>query len=241
MPTRAPDLPPHASGQDRAVAIARALAGVVPFAGPALAELITEFVPGQRQQRLHDWLCRLAERIATLEEATLRARLREPENIALIEDGAYEAVRAISEERRQQIADLVAGGIIDARYLESRRVLRLLGELDHAELIMLAGYLHKNRSGEFAQRYANVLQTPAVYVSSGQEERDAAAVHEAGRQHLLQLGLLEQRMPTPPDALGRRRWPSDAFTSRVPVVETHLSRLGRLLLRRTGFADDNDR
>ncbi len=241
MLAQAPDLPPDATGRDHLVAFARAVAGAAPLLGPAFAELITEFVPGQRQHRLHDWLSRLAARVATLEESTLRARLRDPENIALIEDGAYQAVRAISEERRQRIADLVAGGIMDARYLESRRVLRLLGELDHAELIMLAGYLHKNHSGEFQQRYSNVLHAPVVYLSSGQEERDAAAVHEAGRQHLLQLGLLELKvLGQPPDAVDRRR--GGAFTSPMrPPVTTQLTSLGRLLLRRTGFAGDNDR
>jgi hypothetical protein len=218
------DVPPGATGRDRAVAIARAIAGMVPVAGPALAELITEFIPGQRQERLHDWLRRVAERLAGVEEATLRGRLREPENVALIEEGGYQAARAISEERRQQIADLVAGGVADDRrdYLESRRVLRLLGELDDAEVVLLASYLWKNYHGsDYWERHANVLQGPAVHLGSSRDELDQAAVRETGQQHLLQLGLLEQKPQ------GRS-------------VSVQLTPLGRLLLRRIGLAGEDD-
>jgi hypothetical protein len=102
-------LPLGPTGRDRAVALARAVAGMVPVVGPLIAELITEVVPGQRQERIEDWLRQLAQQLASVEHATLLERLRKPENVALFEEGAYQAVRAISEERRQQIAELVAG------------------------------------------------------------------------------------------------------------------------------------
>jgi len=215
--------PLGATGRDRAVAVARAVAGMVPVAGSLIAELITEVVPGQRQERIEDWLRHLAERLATVEETRLRERLREPENVALFEEGAYQAARAITEERRRQIADLVAGGIADDRrdYLESHRVLRLLGELDDAEVIILAGYLQKNREGDYWKQHANVLQDLAVRLGSSRDEIDADTVRKAGRQHLVQLGLLDQ------GALGG-------------AASIQLNGLGRLLLRRIGLAGEDD-
>jgi hypothetical protein len=205
------------------VAVARAVAGMVPVAGSLIAELITEVVPGQRQERIEDWLRHLAERLATVEETRLRERLREPENVALFEEGAYQAARAITEERRRQIADLVGGGIADDRrdYLESHRVLRLLGELDDAEVIILAGYLQKNREGDYWKQHANVLQDLAVRLGSSRDEIDADTVRKAGRQHLVQLGLLDQ------GALGG-------------AASIQLNGLGRLLLRRIGLAGEDD-
>jgi hypothetical protein len=196
---------------------------MVPIAGSLIAELITEVVPGQRQERVEGWLCHLAQRLASVEEATVRARLREPENVALFEEGAYQATRACSEERRRQIAELVAGGIADDRrdYLESHRVLRLLGELDDAEVIILAGYLQKNREGDYWKQHANVLQDLAVRLGSSRDEIDADTVRKAGRQHLVQLGLLDQ------GALGG-------------AASIQLNGLGRLLLRRIGLAGDDD-
>jgi hypothetical protein len=88
-------------------------------------------ISGQRQERVEDWLRQLAERLASVEETSLRERLCAPENVALFEEGIIQASRAMSEERRRQIAELVAGGIADDHrdYIESHRVLRLLGEL----------------------------------------------------------------------------------------------------------------
>jgi hypothetical protein len=215
--------PLGATGRDRAVAVARAVAGMVPVAGSLIAELITEVVPGQRQERIEDWLRHLAERLASIEDATLQERLREPENVALFEEGAYQASRAFSEERRRQIAELVAGGIADQRrdYLEGLRVLRLLGELDDAEVIILAGYLQKNRDGDYWKRHANVLQDLAVHLGSSRDQIDADVVRKAGRQHLVQVGLLDQ------GALGG-------------AASIQLNGLGRLLLRRIGLAGDDD-
>ena len=165
----------------------------------------------------------MAERLASVEEVALRERLREPENVALFEEGAYQAARAISEERRRQIAELVAGGIADDRrdYIESHRLLRLLGELDDAEVIILAGYLQKNREGDYWSRHANVLRDLAVHLRSCRDEIDADTVRKAGRQHLVGLGLLDQ------GALGG-------------AAGIQLNGLGRLLLRRIAIAGDDD-
>jgi hypothetical protein len=196
---------------------------MVPIAGSLIAELITDVIPGQRQERIEHWLRHLAERLASVEKASLRERLREPENMALFEEGAYQSIRAISEERRQQIAELVAGSIAEDRrsHIESHRLLRLLGELDDAEVIILASYLQKNRESDYWERHANVLRDLAVHLGSGRDEVDADTVRKAGRQHLVRLGLLDQ------GALGG-------------AASIELNRLGRLLLRRIGLAGDDD-
>jgi len=219
--TDRPDIGPSAA--DGIAAVGRILASMVPVAGPFLTELITEIVPSQRQDRFEDFVRQLHERLAGVEETVLRERLREPENVALFEEGAYQAVRAFTEERRRQIVELVAGGIADDRrdYLESHRVLRLLGELDDVQVVLLAGYLQKNREGDYWERHANVLRVPPVNGDASREEIDVAAVREAGQQHLVQLGLLKQGLIGGP-------------------ASATLSSLGRLLLRRISLAGEDD-
>jgi len=219
--TDRPDIGPSAA--DGVAAAGRILASMVPVAGPFLTELITEIVPGQRQERFEDFLRQLHARLGMVEETLLNKRLRRPENVALFEEGAYQAARAISEERRQKIAELVAGGIADDRrdYIESHRVLRLLGELDDAEVIILAGYLQKHREGEYWKRHANVVEDVGANLQSSRDELDADTVRKAGRQHLVQLGLLDQ------GAIGGS-------------ASISLNGLGRLLLRRIGLANDDD-
>ncbi len=196
------------TGRDRTVAIARAVAGMVPVVGAAIGELITEVVPGQRQARIEDWLRLLAERLATVEEAALPARLSEPENVALFEEGAYQAVRAFTEERRRQIAELVAGGIADTRrdYLESHRVLRLLGELDDAEAVLLAGYLSRNREGDYWKQHENVLYGPAVHLGSSRQDLDVAAVARPGSSTCSSWGSSNRSRVEPSKPPDSARW-----------------------------------
>ena len=132
---------------------------------------------------------------------------------------------------------MVAGGIADARrdYLESRRVLRLLGELDDAEVVVLAGYLKKNMVGDYWARHASVLHAPPVTYRSSREEVDLEAIRRAGGDHLLQLGLLKRGTGT------TYRFASDpAPPVNAPARSAHLSSLGRLLLRRIGLASEDD-
>jgi hypothetical protein len=94
--------------------------------------------------------------------------------------------------------------------------------LDDAEVVLLAGHLMKNYHGsDYWERHANVLQGPAAHLGSSRDELDQAAVREAGQQHLLQLGLLEQK-------------------PRGRSVNIELTPLGRLLLRRIGLADEDE-
>jgi hypothetical protein len=223
-----PDL--GSTKRDGRAAVLRAAAGLFPYGGQALAELIDHLIPNQRVQRIETYLRYLAERLDTLEEGELRSRLRDPERIDLFEDGALQAVRALSDERQQQITTLVANGIADKTcdYLENKRVLRLLGELDDPEIIMLAAYLPENRTGEYRRRHAHVLKEashgyrrPAI--GEPQREKDRYVVHDAGEQHLLRLGLLSQRQRRDRD-VGR------------PSRPEALTALGRLLLQRIGIA-----
>lgn len=218
---RSPEL--GATRRDRFVATLRGIAGAAPVVGPALVELINEVIPNQRLERIESYLRKLADRLDGAEPEAIARTMSQPESIDLFEDGAFQAARVLSEERREQIVRLVADGISGERrdYLESKRVLRILEQLDDAEVVMLASYLHKNQDSDYWARHADVLEGPSAHLSSGQEEIDRDTVIEAGTLHLLQLGLLES------GHVGRTK-------------TANLSSLGRLLLRRLGLAENKD-
>lgn len=205
---------------DHVAAILRAVAAAVPLAGGVIAEAVNYTIPSTRMQRVENYLTWLSEKLSGLEEATLRERFVSPENIDLLEDGARQAARALSDERVERLARLVADGIRIASipYVESRRVLRLLEELDDIEVIILASFLQKNsHDAEFRQKHGDVLYQKPAHLGSSQSELDADVVHNFGRQRLMQLGLL-----------------NDA-RSYVDITP-----LGRLLLRRIGLAEHDD-
>lgn len=111
VPNMARALAPSAS--DYGVSALRAALGAVPLAGSLLSEIITIAVPNQRLDRLAIFAERLAARLAEFEvqltDLTLR-KMSEPA-VALLEEGARTAVKALSKTRIDQIAILVAKGL----------------------------------------------------------------------------------------------------------------------------------
>lgn len=224
---------------DRAVAVARGVAGMVPFAGPWLTELINEVVPNQRIDRLEAYARLLDERLSILSEDEKRTRFREPENVDLFEDGARQATRALSEDRKTYVANLVASGITgdEADRHQAKRLLTLLDEIDDAQIIILASHLHKNSGDGFFDRHRAVLEPKSAYMGAPQEELDEATLQEAARNHLGRLGLIKAHFRKPrPGVLPE----FDENTGMMKVNYFGLTPLGRLLLRNIGLAGPDD-
>ena len=118
--------------------------GTIPFLGSVLAEIAGQTIPHQRFERVEDYLRHLQLRVDALDEALIREHLKDPERIDLIEDGAEQATRALSDGRREYIAKLVAEGICgeDKAKIEAKRMLRLLRDLDDDQVIILTSYSH---------------------------------------------------------------------------------------------------
>lgn len=124
---------------DMIVPISRATLNLIPWAGPIIAEIVTEIIPNQRIERIVDYIKQLKERISSIEEDVLRQRMTNPEFIALFEDGAIQSAKALTSERREKIAAILANSLSEERldFLQAKVLLNLLGELNEAELIIL--------------------------------------------------------------------------------------------------------
>jgi hypothetical protein len=165
--------------------------------------------------------------------------MRDPENIDLFEDGAIQSARALSDERRQYIANLVANGIaeVDRSHLETKRLLSLLAEIDDAQIIILAGHLMKNQGNGFYEQHRSIIQPHIVFMSTNDKELDDATIGEAAITHLVRLGLLQPRFRSTKKGevpeFDRKTGMMKAFGHEVPP-------LGRLLLRHIGLAEEGD-
>jgi hypothetical protein len=173
----------------------------------------------------------LAEELARSGQAVDLAKLSDPENIALLEDGGYQAARAMSEQRRLYIARTVAEGMSDdkRRKVHSKRILSILGDLDDEELLILDAYADREES-KFDK-----LRPPSAYIGSDRETIEAEALYEAGRLKLEQLGLLKfdhkfnsKTKQHEYDAFGKRRG------------YHRITTMGKLVLRTTGLMAEAD-
>lgn len=105
--------------------------------------------------------------------------------------------RSTSDERRQHIAGLIANSLTpDAiSFVESKHLLRLLGEINDIEIILLRFYLHPTMGGdeEFRSKHKEVLRLVPAYIGSPESDLDKHTLQESHKQHLAQLGLLGER------------------------------------------------
>ena len=107
----------------------------------------------------------------------------------------FRSARSLSDERREYIASLIASSLSqqDIEYIESKHLLRILGELNDIEVIWLRFYLEPTMSGdeEFRDKHENILTPIMATLSDPPSVVDKEALQESYKGHLSQLGLLE--------------------------------------------------
>jgi hypothetical protein len=226
-------------GVDRLAAGLRALVSAAPIGGGALAELIGYIIPNQRMERLVVFARLLDERLREVEEADLRHQLQDETFTDLMEEGAQQAARSTSQTRREYIANLIANSLTreEVSHVESKHLLRLLGELNDVEVIRLGS--HNNLLGptrdEYWEAHREVLEPVMAHMGSTQEEHDRSTMQKAYDGHLAQLGLLK------PEFKVDRKTKSPEFDSSSgaqKIARHKITPLGRLLCREIGLPSD---
>lgn len=138
---------------DIGVALGKSLGGVIPFAGAFLGELIANYIPDQRIDRLGKYVIELEKRVSKIDADLLSELKVNGEAIDLIEEGFVQSARAFSNDRRIYIASIVANGLTskDLKFQESKYLLKLLQDLSDFEIALLISY--RSRSSN------NILQS----------------------------------------------------------------------------------
>lgn len=224
---------------DIIVAALKGSAGAIPYAGGIAAELIGNLIPNQRMDRLVIYTRGINERLEALEEHA-KQKLLDAEAIDIFEDGAHQAVRALSPKRQEYIANLVAFGMTgeQAERIQSKRLLNLLKEIDDAQIVILASYLAKNIvGGEFRELHHEILSPPKTHIGSSQEDLDKSTVYKLARSQLIAHGLIKESY----SILKKDEIPDiDYKTGRLKSRGNEITPLGRLLLRRVGISVEEE-
>ena len=220
--------------RDKLVALGKAAAGLVPIAGGPLAEIVGAVVPGQRADRIATYLRQLAQRLEEMEQRIAHEIVNSPPKIDLIEEGGFQAARALSDDRINIIVNAVAEGLSqeEADVVRRKRLLSLLAELDDDEVALLHAHGHSmGNGGRFKLHYP-----PRAHLNSPREDVDRERLFTAGRDHLLRLGLLRKRYPQ------TRRGELPEFDPREGDFKhtVEISYLGRMLLRDIGMPSPID-
>lgn len=224
---------------DYVASLAKALLGEVPFAGSLLVELAGAVIPNQRMERIVEYTKALERRLARLEQGFVRSQLTNESFTDLMEEGLRQAARSLTDERRDYIASLVASSLssADIAYEESKRLLRILGEINDVEVIWLRFFLKPATSEDqpFREKHKAILTRVAAHIGAPQEVLDGATLQSSYKEHLTQLGLLERRYQTD---VHSKQPVFDSSTGGMKVRGYRLTTLGRLLLREIGLTEE---
>jgi hypothetical protein len=217
---------------DRAAIVTKVAASLVPVVGGPLAELVTEAIPRLRQERIVEYLRELDARLGSLEQQRVDGIAANPEAVDLVESGGHLAARATTSERISRIAEIVFRGLEadEASLIRRRRLLALFGEIDDDEFVLLNAY-GQSYGGDGSEAWDAVDRPEPAHLDSSREQLDSAKLYDAGRQHLLRLGLLQHNF----GQVKRGEYPpfdpqSGGFKSRIEI-----SYLGRMLLGEAGI------
>lgn len=218
--------------RDKLVAIGKGIAGAIPLAGGALAEVVGMVIPGQRADRIAFYLRALASRVEDLESEIQDGLASNPEKIDLVEEGGYQAARATSQERIDQIVEAVSRGLSedDSDVVRRKRLLLVLGELDDDEVTLLNAY-GRSYGGADRQAFDRVNRPDPPHLQSPPLVIDQNQLYEMGKRHLTGLGLLRKNYGNV------KKGEVPEFDAREGDFKHRLevSPLGRMLLREIGM------
>lgn len=178
----------------------KSAAGILIPIGPLLNELIGYTIPNQRIERLIKYSTQLEGKIKNIDNSLLKLALQDENFTDLMEESVRQAARSLSDERREYIASIIANSLkpetID--YIESKQILKILGEINDIEVIVLRYHLCPLYAGdnEFRQKHETIIKFKRATIKSTQSELDKAALHNSYRKHLVHLGLLKPKYET---------------------------------------------
>ena len=220
------------TNRDLAIQLSKGIFGAIPTVGPLAALVIDSLIPNQRIDRIADFLMVLEEKVSNIEEDLLKKKFTTPESIDLLEDSFYQVCRALSEERKQQIAALFKNSLTDyeLEHVHYKKLLSLLGELNDVEILLLKYYSQPSPGAQdrFWKQHERGLDYPRATAGTPREDvqviADRETLHHSYETNLVRIGLLG------PTFRNRRHAANREFAE--DASEDHeITTLGRLLLR----------
>lgn len=178
--------------------------GCIPGIGSLVSEIASNVIPDQRYNRLVEYLKILSSKIELLEEEKQNRIKNNVYCLDLVEEGFYQAARALSEERQEQIAEAVKNGIDDdnCEFTTSKHLLKLYSELDAEEVIWLKYYSYRTsyEAAPFKEKHTELLVVEHAVNSDSFDVREKCKrkemLNESYKAHLERLNLIKKSYHT---------------------------------------------
>jgi hypothetical protein len=184
----------------------------------------------------------LESRLSEADQRLVRTQLTNENFTDFMEESLRQVARSVTQERRVRIAALIANSIKSDQisYIESKQLLRILGEVNDVELIRLAWHLFETHGTgkKYWEQHRAILEPVTPTFGSPKPELEKATLQGSFDEHLAQLGLLSPLhnvdRKTGQLVVGRH-------TGELEVRGYTITSLGRLLLKQAGVEVDDER
>jgi len=178
----------------------RGVVGALPFGG-LVAEAVGAVIPRQRIDRMADVVQKVSAKLEDLEAnlEIIEQRFKSSEFIDILEEAMLQAGKAMSEERRQYLANMLVHGLTETNlnHERAKKLLNILQEVSDPEVIVLrfASFITGPEKTHFFKLHEDVLREPAVNMGAPVELHEQRALQDAWRRHIFQLGLTTNEQP----------------------------------------------
>lgn len=218
--------------------IAKASFGLIPYVGSFLGEIAGNIIPNQRMDRFGKYITLLGKRLESVENASLQSLLLDNNFISLFEESSIQAVKAVSDKRREYIVSIIITGITKDKedFLRSIHLLQILGELNDIEVLWLKWHelIHNLKYEGHPLMDEPCLQPIIKVMGQPPELYEDANIQDSYKEHLCRLGLLSHKYKVD----SKTKVPEyDSYGN--PVIRSHqITQLGEMLIKYIGILDD---
>lgn len=221
---------------DNAVVALKMAIGMVPLVGSILTEVVGVVIPNQKIDRIKLFVEALAEKVKYIDADVLKIKMKTEQFTDLFEDAAYQASRALTDERREYIANFLKNSLTsdEIDHLGEKKLLGVLNELNDAEIIHLKykALDHHDEQMAYYETHRDVLEAESPGFGNTMTEYDKLSLWRSYRSKLIDLGLVQPVYKKP----GRNEQAEfDEKTGMMKSTYSRLTGLGDLLL---SYIDD---
>lgn len=220
----------------------KASLGALPIVGPLMVELVGHTIPNQRYDRIVKYCAELEKKFGDIDESIIKLALQDENFTDLLEESLRQSVRSLSNERREYIASIIANSLTQEKieYIESKHILRILGEINDIEVIWLCFYAYRFQNGddEFQQKHDKILKYNHAHYNSPQQVRDKETFQKSYRDHLIQLDLLKPEYKSVRYDSSNELAMIDKASKNLSLLRYDITPLGKLLLQQIGLNSD---
>lgn len=228
----------------------RAADFVLPVFGSSLLNAVVGEVGPKRMERFALFMTKLDHAVKSLEDKVALVPPLSGEKLGLFEDGARVAIKALSDERLDQLAHLVAEGLTgsDIEASDNRRLLEVIEQLRDDEVVYLFSFSRPGQDPEWREKHRALIdpfeearahnqyrdqhpdmspESPEAATTRYLENRRIQIIYDLREKKLFSLGVVRREQVPTTEA--------ERASGKVRYYPVQLSALGELVLSRLGL------